>query len=72
MGNKIRAHDLTTGVLYGGTALLAAVHSTNWLWATGAVAALQIVSPLTRFCPVYAILNKVMPHTDPVQDGSRA
>ena len=25
------------------------------------------VSPITKFCPVYTILNKLMPETDPIQ-----
>ena len=37
----------------------------------GIVAGLQIISPLTRFCPVYFALNKLMPDTEPIQDGSR-
>jgi len=27
------------------------------------------VSPLTKFCPVYAILNIMMPDTTPIQNG---
>ena len=30
---------------------------------------LQIASPITKFCPVYTILNKLMPETDPIQNG---
>jgi len=29
------------------------------------VAILQILSPITKFCPVYTILNKLMPDTTP-------
>jgi Zn-finger protein len=36
------------------------------------VAALQTVSPFTCFCPVYFVLNKMMPDTEPIQDGSRS
>jgi hypothetical protein len=33
------------------------------------VAGLQIVSPFTKFCPVYFVLNKMMPDTEPIQNG---
>ena len=35
--------------------------SMQWLWIAGIVAGLQIVSPVTRFCPVYFVLNKLIP-----------
>jgi hypothetical protein len=28
-----------------------------------------VISPITKFCPVYFILNKVMTDTDPMQNG---
>ena len=34
-----------------------------------AVGGLQLISPLTKFCPVYFILNELMPNTDPIQNG---
>ena len=71
MHAKIRAHDGIVGVLYMISVVLGATTDTQWLWIAGAVAALQIISPLTRFCPVYFILNKMMPGTEPVQSGSR-
>ena len=51
--------------------ILAATVSTQWLWIAGIVAGLQIISPVTRFCPVYFVLNKMMPDTEPIQNGSR-
>ncbi|KRO43115.1 MAG: hypothetical protein ABR58_03675 [Acidimicrobium sp. BACL19 MAG-120924-bin39] len=71
MHAKIRAHDGIVGVLYMVSVVLGAAVGTQWLWIAGAVAALQIISPVTRFCPVYFVLNKVMPDTEPVQDGRR-
>ena len=68
--SKVRAHDAIVGVLYlisGGLTL----NTTNmdFLWIAVAVGGLQIISPITKFCPVYFILNKLMPNTDPIQNG---
>ena len=41
----------------------------NFLWIVVAVGALQVISPVTKFCPVYTILNKLMPDSDPIQNG---
>jgi hypothetical protein len=64
-------HDGICGVAYMISVILAASVSIQWLWIAGVVAGLQIVSPFTRFCPVYFTLNKLMPDTEPIQDGSR-
>lgn len=54
----VRMHDFTVGVLYlvslGGVLM---GHGTM-IYLGLAVAALQILSPLTKFCPVYLLLNK--------------
>ena len=39
-------------------------------WIVIGVGALQVISPLTKFCPVYFILNKMMPDSDPIQNGN--
>jgi hypothetical protein len=72
MNAKVRAHDLIVGAVYMLSVVLGAAVSTQWLWIAGVVAALQILSSVTRFCPVYFVLNKVMPGSEPIQDGSRA
>jgi len=41
----------------------------DFLWIAVTVGGLQIISPVTKFCPVYFILNKLMPNTDPMQNG---
>lgn len=69
MHAKIRAHDGIVGMLYMVSVVLAASVNSQWLWMAGAVATLQIISPLTHFCPVYVVLNRVMPDTEPVQNG---
>ena len=71
MKKKVRIHDGICGAAYMASVILAATTSIQWLWIAGIVAGLQIVSPLTRFCPVYFVLNKMMPDTEPIQDGSR-
>ena len=71
MKKKVRMHDGICGAAYMASVILATTTSIQWLWIAGIVAGLQIVSPLTRFCPVYFVLNKMMPDTKPIQDGSR-
>ncbi|NER09715.1 Protein of unknown function [Muriicola jejuensis] len=67
---KVRAHDAIVGVLYLISAgLTLYTQNLNFLWIAVAVGGLQILSPLTKFCPVYFVLNKMMPDTEPLQDG---
>tara|TARA_B110000503_G_scaffold106522_1_gene159073 strand:- start:3083 stop:3247 length:165 start_codon:yes stop_codon:yes gene_type:complete len=51
------------------SALLAMTIQLDFIWIALAVAALQIASPFTKFCPVYFVLNKLMPDTEPIQNG---
>ena len=68
--SKVRAHDAIVGLLYLISVGLT-FYTTNlvFLWAAVAVGGLQIISPITKFCPVYFILNKLMPDTEPIQNG---
>ena len=66
---KVRLHDGIVGLLNIGSIVLASELGFNWIYVAGAVAVLQILSPFTKFCPVYTILNKLMPDTTPVQNG---
>ena len=66
---KVRVHDGIVGLLNMGYFLLASQFGLNWIYVAVAVAILQIASPFTKFCPVYTILNKLMPNTDPMQNG---
>jgi 4-hydroxybenzoate polyprenyltransferase len=68
---KIRTHDAIVGILYLTSAILALTINIQWIYMAVAVAALQIISPITKFCPVYFILNKIMPESETIQDGSR-
>tara|TARA_Y100000746_G_C15340595_1_gene381650 strand:- start:621 stop:845 length:225 start_codon:yes stop_codon:yes gene_type:complete len=66
---KVRVHDGIVGLLYLGSIVLADQFGLSWIWVAVGVAVLQILSPFTKFCPVYTILNKFMPETDPIQNG---
>lgn len=67
---KVRAHDAIVGLLYlSGVGLAYLTSDINFLWIVVAVGALQVISPVTKFCPVYIILNKLMPESDPIQNG---
>ena len=66
---KIRLHDAIVGGLYGVSVLLALTINIQWVYLAGAVAFLQIISPVTKFCPVYFVLNKLMPDSEPIQNG---
>ena len=68
--SKIRAHDAIVGLLYlSGVGLAYLTSDINFLWIIVAVGALQVISPVTKFCPVYTVLNKLMPDSDPIQNG---
>ena len=71
MQSKIRTHDGIVGATYMLSVILAAATSIQWLWVAGVVAGLQIISPVTKFCPVYFVLNKMLPDTEPIQNGQR-
>ena len=66
---KVRVHGGIVGLLYIGSMLLTNEFGFNYIYIAVGVAVLQILSPITKFCPVYTILNKVMPDTEPIQNG---
>lgn len=67
---KIRTHDAIVGVLYLISAgLTFYTGNLAFLWIAVGVGALQIISPVTKFCPVYTLLNQLMPKSDPIQNG---
>ena len=66
---KVRLHDGIVGLLNIGSIVLASELGLNWIYIAVAVAVLQILSPITKFCPVYTILNKLMPDTTHIQNG---
>jgi hypothetical protein len=67
---KVRAHDAICGILYLISAgLTFSSGNLEFLYIAFGVGTLQLISPLTKFCPVYFVLNKIMPETDPMQNG---
>ena len=67
---KVRAHDAICGVLYlTSVGLTIQLDNLGFLYIAIGVGFLQLISPFTKFCPVYFILNKVMTDTESMQDG---
>ena len=66
---KVRRHDAICGVLYLVSTLLVINFSLEWIYLAVGVGVLQLISPVTKFCPVYFVLNKMMPDTEPIQNG---
>ena len=66
---KVRVHDGIVGLTYLASVALADQVGVTWIYVAVGVAVLQIASPITKFCPVYTVLNKVMPDTAPLQNG---
>jgi len=66
---KVRVHDGMVGLMYLSSVLLANWVGLSWIYVAVGVSVLQIASPFTKFCPVYTVLNKVMPDTEPIQTG---
>jgi len=62
MKTKIKIHDGIVGILVLGSVVLAVKVSAQWLWVAGGVGALLVFSAFSGFCPVYFILNKLMPN----------
>lgn len=60
---KVRIHDGIVGAIYLLSVVLAFTVDLQWLYLAGAVAVLQISSYFTGFCPVYFMLDKMMPTT---------
>ncbi|MCA9401358.1 MAG: DUF2892 domain-containing protein [Candidatus Omnitrophica bacterium] len=61
MKSKIKVHDGIVGVLILLSVILAMKVNAAWIYLAGAVSVLMIISAFTGFCPVYFILNKIMP-----------
>ena len=68
--SKVRAHDALVGLLYlSGVGLSYLTGNFNFLWIVIGVGFLQIIRQITKNCPVYFIINKLMPGSDPIQNG---
>ena len=58
---KRKIHDGIVGALILGCVVLGQLVNPAWLYLAGGVGALMISSAFTGFCPVYFILDRVMP-----------
>ena len=58
---KVRVHDGIVGLLYIGSIALANEYGFNYIYIALAVAILQILSPITKFCPVFIIQKQPVP-----------
>lgn len=58
---KTRIHDGIVGTMVVAGTLLGLTQNAVWLYATAALGCLMISSTFTGFCPVYFILDRVMP-----------
>jgi len=67
--SKVRAHDAIVGMTYLISIVGSMLINANLIYLAISVGLLQIISPFTKFCPVYFILNKIMPETEPIQNG---
>ena len=67
--SKVRAHDAIVGMTYLISVTGSMFVNANLIYIAIGVGFLQIISPFTKFCPVYFILNKMMPDTEPIQNG---
>ncbi|MDX1617805.1 MAG: DUF2892 domain-containing protein [Balneolaceae bacterium] len=65
MKSKVKVHDGIVGMIYMLSVILALTVNIQWVYLAGAVAALQIISMFTGFCPVYFVLDKVMGEEQP-------
>ena len=64
MKNKIKIHDGIVGAVIFASVVLGMVVNPAWLYVAGTIGALMVSSAFTGFCPVYYVLNKVMPVTE--------
>lgn len=61
MKNKIKVHDGIVGAVILLSVVLAYTVSSQWLALAAIVSVLMIASAFTGFCPVYCILDQIMP-----------
>ena len=62
MKKKIKIHDEIVGSIILFSVILAlTVNVGGWLYLTGAIGGLMISNTFTGFCPVYFVLNRVLP-----------
>ena len=64
MQTKTKIHDGIVGVIMLAGIVLGLKVDARWLYLPGVVSVLMISSAFTGFCPVYFVLNKLMPATE--------
>ena len=64
MKTRIKIHDGIVGAVIFASVILGVFASAAWLYVAGVIGALMISSAFTGFCPVYFVLNKVLPVAD--------
>ena len=64
---KTKINDGIVGtVIFSGVALGYKIDA-HWLYLPGVIGALMVASAFTGFYPVYFVLNKLMPDTQPAK-----
>ena len=61
MQKRIKVHDGIVGAILLAGVVLGAKVDIRWLYLPGVVSALMVSSAFTGFCPVYFVLNKLLP-----------
>jgi len=61
MKAKIKVHDGIVGVVILASVVLGLTVNLQWLYVAGAIGALMVSSAFTGFCPVYFVLNRLLP-----------
>ena len=58
---KTKIHDGIVGAVILTSVVLALKVNLQWIYLAGGISALMVSSAFTGFCPVYFVLNKLMP-----------
>jgi hypothetical protein len=58
---KTKIHDGLVGAVILTSVVLALKVNLQWIYLAGGISALMVSSAFTGFCPVYFVLNKLMP-----------
>ena len=64
MQTKIKIHDGIVGTVVLAGALLGLLVDLHWLYVPAVIGGLMISSAFTGFCPVYFVLNKMLPQSE--------
>lgn len=59
--SRVKLHDGIVGAVVLASVVLALKVNAQWIYLAGAIGVLMIISAFSGFCPVYFLLNKLMP-----------